>query len=134
VDAVLRGLERDPADLPPIEREKGTGAGNAATVELLKVLLRMISERNGVASKIIANSDDLDRISADDAADVPALHGWRRELFGEQALRLKSGRLALAVERGRVITIEREPGPPPPERRRRASKLGEAAAGEVGAP
>jgi ribonuclease D len=52
--------------------------------------------------------DDLERIAADDAADVPALTGWRRELFGEKALALKHGKLALAIEKGRVATVERE--------------------------
>jgi ribonuclease D len=79
-----------------------------ATVELLKVLLRMTSERNGVAAKVIATVDDLERIAADDDAEVPAVSGWRRELFGENALALKHGRLALAIEKGRVTTVERE--------------------------
>ena len=79
----------------------------AATVELLKVLLRMTSERHGVAAKVIATVDDLERIAGDDDADVPALKGWRRELFGEKALALKHGRLALAIERGRVVAVER---------------------------
>jgi ribonuclease D len=79
-----------------------------ATVELLKVLLRMTAESHGVAAKVIATMDDLDRIAADDEADVPAMSGWRRELFGEKALALKQGRLALAVERNRVIAVERE--------------------------
>jgi ribonuclease D len=77
-------------------------------VELLKVLLRMTAERHGVAAKVIATMDDLDRIAADDEADVPALHGWRRELFGERALALKHGRLALAVEHNRVVAVERK--------------------------
>jgi ribonuclease D len=62
-----------------------------------------------VAAKVIATVDDLDRIAADDAAEVPALSGWRRQLFGEKALALKHGRLALAVERGRVVAVERPP-------------------------
>ncbi len=107
VDAVKRGLARDPHTLPKIERMRGAPNG-AATVELLKVLLRMTAERHGVAAKVIATVDDLDRIAADDKADVPALSGWRRELFGEKALALKHGRLALAVEKGRVVTVERE--------------------------
>jgi ribonuclease D len=107
LDAVKRGLERDPRSLPRIERPKATSNG-AATVELLKVLLRMTSERHGVAAKVIATVDDLDQIAADDAADVPALKGWRRELFGEKALALKHGRLALAIERARVVTVERD--------------------------
>ena len=72
------------------------------------MLLRMTAERNGVAAKVIATVDDLDRIAADDDADVPALHGWRRDLFGEKALALKQGRLSLAIEKGRVVALRRE--------------------------
>jgi ribonuclease D len=107
LDAVRRGLERDPKTLPRLERHKGAPNG-AATVELLKVLLRMTSESNGVAAKVIATVDDLDRIAGNDEADVPAMRGWRRELFGEKALALKHGQLALAMERGRVVSVERE--------------------------
>ncbi len=106
VAAVQRGLARDPATLPKLEKPRGNANG-AATVELLKVLLRMTSERHGVASKVIATVDDLEEIAADDEADVAALQGWRRELFGEAALALKHGRMALAIERGRVIGVER---------------------------
>lgn len=105
VEAVNRGLARDPKTLPRLERFR-PAANGAAVVELLKVLLRMTSERHGVAAKVIATVDDLDRIAADDGADVPALKGWRRELFGEKALALKHGQLALAVENGKVRTIE----------------------------
>jgi ribonuclease D len=107
IDAVKRGLARDPKTLPRLERHKPALNGQA-TVELLKVLLRMTAERHGVAAKVIATMDDLDRIAADDEADVPALTGWRRELFGEKALALKHGQLALAVERNRVVAVERE--------------------------
>src|SRR3954463_15841931 len=107
LEAVHRGLARDPKSLPVIERQKAAPNG-AATVELLKVLLRMTSERHGVAAKVIATVDDLDRIAADDEANVPALKGWRRELFGERALDLKHGRLGLAIERSRVVTFDRD--------------------------
>jgi ribonuclease D len=107
IDAVKRGLARDPKTLPRLERFKPAMNGTA-TVELLKVLLRMTSERHGVAAKVIATVDDLDRIAADDEADVPALHGWRMELFGRKALDLKHGRLALAMEKGRVVPVDRE--------------------------
>ena len=107
IEAVKAGLARDVKALPRIERPRGAVNGQA-TVELLKVLWRMTAERHGVAAKVIATIDDLDRIAADDAADVPALHGWRRELFGEKALALKHGRLALAVDRNRVVAVERE--------------------------
>jgi ribonuclease D len=106
VAAVRRGLARDPKTLPRLERPKPVVNGQA-TVELLKVLLRMTAERHGVAAKVIATVDDLERIAGDDEADVPALHGWRRDLFGEKALALKQGRLALAIEQGRVVAQER---------------------------
>jgi ribonuclease D len=107
IEAVKRGLARDLKTLPKIERPKGAPNGQA-TVELLKVLLRMTAERHGVAAKVIATMDDLDRIAADDEADVPALSGWRRDLFGDKALALKHGRLALAVEHNRVVAVERK--------------------------
>ena len=107
IEAVKRGLERDPKTLPRLERFR-PAANGAATVELLKVLLRMTAERHGVAAKVIATIDDLDRIAADDEADVPALKGWRRDLFGEKALALKQGRLALAVDNGRVVTVDKD--------------------------
>jgi ribonuclease D len=104
--AVQRGLARDPSALPKLEKPRNNSNG-AAIVELLKVLLRMTSERHAVATKVIATVDDLEQIAADDNADVAALHGWRRDLFGEAALALKHGRLALAIERGRVIRVNR---------------------------
>jgi ribonuclease D len=106
IEAVKLGLARDPKTLPRFERARPAVNGQA-TVELLKVLLRMTSEKHGVAAKVIATVDDLDRIAADDQADVPALSGWRRELFGEKALALKHGKLALAVEKGRVVAVDR---------------------------
>src|SRR5207244_12433838 len=107
VAAVRQGLARDPKTLPRLDRIKPVINGHA-TVELLKVLLRMTAERHGVAAKVIATVDDLERIAGDDAADVPALHGWRRDLFGEKALALKRGQLSLAIEQGRVVALERQ--------------------------
>ena len=106
LQAVERGLARDLKSLPRIERSRAAVNG-AAIVELLKVLLRMTAERHAVAAKVIATVEDLERIAADDEADVAALKGWRRELFGEKALALKHGRLALAIESGRVVPVER---------------------------
>jgi ribonuclease D len=118
VAAVARGLARDPKTLPRIERHRAAPNG-AATVELLKVLLRMTSEGHSVAAKVIATVDDLERIAAQDDADVPALKGWRHEIFGEKALALKHGRLALSVEHGHVVAVEREP---PAQSRRQAQR------------
>jgi ribonuclease D len=106
IEAVQRGVDRDPKTLPRFERFR-PAANGAATVELLKVLLRMTAESHGVAAKVIATVDELDRIAADDDADVPAMKGWRRDLFGEKAIALKHGKLALAVDKGRVVTVDK---------------------------
>ncbi|MDX6805279.1 ribonuclease D [Terrihabitans rhizophilus] len=103
--AVKRGLERETATIPKIERDRPAQNGTGATVELLRVLLKMVSEKEGVAPKILATTDDLERIAGEDAPDVPALAGWRRELFGEKALGLKRGEIALGLKRGRVAAL-----------------------------
>jgi ribonuclease D len=110
--AIERGLARDPKTLPKLDRERRNGS-NGATVELLRVLLRHVSESHGVAAKMIASVEDLEAIAADDHAEVAALTGWRRDLFGAQALELKHGRLALTVEGGKVVPLEwRDEAPP----------------------
>ena len=103
--AIERGLARDPKNLPRIERDRRP-ARDTAAIELMKVLLRQVAERHGVAAKMIATVEELEAIAAADDADVPALKGWRRDLFGERALLLKRGRLALTVERGKVVPLE----------------------------
>ena len=111
--AIERGLARDPKTLPRIERERrSNGAG--ATVELLKVLLRQVAEAQGVAAKMIATTDELEALANDDNADISALKGWRRELFGEKALQLKHGKLALTVENNRVVTLDYHDDEPEP--------------------
>ncbi|WP_420103583.1 ribonuclease D [Bosea sp. (in: a-proteobacteria)] len=103
---VLAAIERaaaiDPKTLPRLERERGRPT-NGAVLDLLKVLLKSVADAERVAPKIIATSDDLEAIASDELTGVPALTGWRREVFGEKALALKSGRLALRIERGRVV-------------------------------
>lgn len=91
---------------PVLEREPDLPRGIGPLVELLKVLLKMKCDDHDVAQKLLANSSDLDRIAADDNADVPAMHGWRRELFGEDALRLKRGEIALAAQGTRIKLVE----------------------------
>jgi ribonuclease D len=76
------------------------------TVELLKVLLRFEAERHQVAPRLIASATDVEAIAASDTADVDALKGWRRKVFGERALALKHGKLALKLENGRVTVQE----------------------------
>ncbi|MSP89260.1 MAG: ribonuclease D [Alphaproteobacteria bacterium] len=84
----------------PMAQRPELPSGRAPVVELLRVLLKLKCESHGVAQKLVASSGDLDLIAAADDADVPALSGWRRELFGEDALALKHGRLALTMNGG----------------------------------
>jgi ribonuclease D len=102
--AIARGKAVPETDCPQPPRQRDGGARTGPATDLLKVLLKMKSDAHDVAQKLIANSDDIDAIAADDNADVPAMHGWRRELFGEDALRLKHGRLALTAD-GSVVKV-----------------------------
>jgi ribonuclease D len=88
---------------PPPRRDAPPGLG--PLTDLMRVLLKLRCEENDVAVKLVADSDDLERIAADDDADVRALHGWRMELFGKDALDLKHGRLALTAAGKRVKLI-----------------------------
>ena len=109
VACVRRALAIPRDKLPPIPRGKPMPDGAGAAVDLLKVLLKLVAETHGVASKVIATVDDLEAVAADDEADVGVLKGWRRELFGEQALKLKRGELALSFDGRKVIAVDTEP-------------------------
>ncbi len=94
-------------DLPKLPRPHQPPEGSNAAAELLKVLLRIVAEKEGVAAKVLASGDDIDRIAAEgDQADVPALHGWRRAVFGEKALRLVRGEIAIKFEKRRIALFE----------------------------
>lgn len=105
VEAVKAGLARDIKTVPPIREGSGLPPEKTATVELLRVLLKACAARNKVAPRMIADSDDLDRMAMEDEPDVPALKGWRYELFGAEAQRLKRGEVALKVANGEVVPI-----------------------------
>jgi ribonuclease D len=77
-------------------------------VDLLRVLLKATAGRHGVAPKLIATSDELEEIARSDETDVPVLRGWRKKLFGDDALALKRGQLALAIRKGEVAVIAPE--------------------------
>lgn len=106
LSAIAARLEAPRDTWPQIEREAELPRGIGPIVELLKVLLKQKCDEHDVAQKLVAASSDLDKIAADDNADVPALQGWRRELFGNDALRLKRGELALAVNGNRIKLVE----------------------------
>lgn len=107
IEQVNTALALPKTDMPHIHRHSHAPEGAQAAVELLKVLLRLTSEKHGVASKVIANSEDLEKIAAEgEKADVPAMHGWRRELFGDVALKLISGDVGLRFIDKRVEAVE----------------------------
>ena len=112
VEAIAAAL-KDPEGYAPVIARSAAPSSQAtgAVVELLKVLLKARAEDADVASKLIATVSDLEKIAADDNADTPALHGWRRDAFGEDALKLKRGELALVLDgaRVRVVQVRRAP-------------------------
>jgi ribonuclease D len=112
LDTIREALRDPEASAPVVERTRAPhNPASGAVVELLKVLLKARSEDAGVASKLIATVSDLEQIAQDDAAQTPALEGWRREAFGADALRLKRGELALVLDgtRVRVVEVRRAP-------------------------
>jgi ribonuclease D len=107
LSAIKEALKDPEAYAPQMDRpDGGRQPPPGAVVELLKVLLKARAEDAGVASKLIATVSDLEKVAGDDNADVPALRGWRREVFGADALRLKRGELALVLDGARVRVAE----------------------------
>jgi ribonuclease D len=105
VETVKRGLNRDAKTVPPVARGLQPSAEATALIDLLRVLLKASAARHRVAPRLIAGSDDLEKIAIEAEPDIPALKGWRRRLFGEDALRLKRGEIALTLENGEVVPI-----------------------------
>ncbi|WP_142850755.1 ribonuclease D [Telmatospirillum sp. J64-1] len=106
LEAVMRGVARPDSECPTVEQRVDLPKGMAPVVDLLKVLLKMKCDEHGVAQRLVASASDLELIAADDKAEVPALQGWRRQLFGEDALKLKHGRVALGLsEDGRRLRL-----------------------------
>ncbi len=104
--AVRAGLDMPESELPHLGPPQRLPRDIGPVVDLLKVLLKFRAERHGVAQRLIATVDELERIAGTDDDGLPALNGWRREVFGEAALALKRGELALAVENRRIKVHE----------------------------
>jgi ribonuclease D len=107
LDAVAAGKSIPRADLPELEKPSRRAPPPPDVVELLKVLLKRQSEASGVAARLIASSQDLEDIAAGDKK-VPALEGWRREIFGEMAERLLAGKVALRLKNGAIDLVNAE--------------------------
>ncbi|MER2520234.1 MAG: ribonuclease D [Bdellovibrionales bacterium] len=108
LSTVARACATPPEQCPKGEDRPPLPSGIGPLTDLLKVLLKHTCEQQSVAGKLIATTDDLEQIAASDDADVPALKGWRRELFGNQALALKHGKLALACDGKKVKLLPRD--------------------------
>ncbi|MEM9028726.1 MAG: ribonuclease D [Pseudomonadota bacterium] len=105
--AIQDGLKRKLDDVPSPRTGRAMSAESAALLDLLKVLLKACAAEHRVAPKLIADSDDLERLALEDEANIPALGGWRYHVFGEQALKLKRGEIALSVKDGQVVPVAR---------------------------
>ena len=103
--AVLDGVRAtDPSLYPLVPAQRDSRRSDEATIDLLKILLKQKCQRHGVAQKLVASSSDLEELA--DGNDVPALHGWRRQVFGDDALRLKRGEIALTARGPEIELLE----------------------------
>ena len=112
LEAVAAGVATKSEDQPKVPPRERLPNGLGPLTDLLKTLLKLRCEEAKVAPKLIASADDLERIAASDEADVPALKGWRREVFGEQALALKNGKVGLTAAGKRIRIIDIGDGEP----------------------
>jgi ribonuclease D len=108
LDALARGQTAPPPDGIEPERPRRKREPTASSIDLLKTLLRLRAEEAGVAPRLIANAEDIERIAAHEDDDVAALTGWRANVFGEDAKALREGKLAIALEKGEAVVVELE--------------------------
>jgi ribonuclease D len=107
-EAVIAGLSAPPPEALDIDRSRRRRDPSPSTIDLLKTLLRLKAEETKVAPRLIASSEDVERLAACDDEGVAALHGWRAEVFGRDAVALREGKLALALENGEAVVVELE--------------------------
>lgn len=106
VEAINEALSIPKEDMPRLPKQYNAPEGTGAASDVLKLLLKIITEDHGVAPKVVASSDDIDQIAAKgNAADVPALKGWRRELFGEKALQMIEGKIGIKFENRKIKAV-----------------------------
>lgn len=104
--AIEKGINTPKDQIPKPIKKPSLPPGIGPTVELFKVLLKLKCESHHVAAKLIANASDLELMAADDKAKVRCLKGWRKEIFGNDALALKHGKLALSVENNEIKLVK----------------------------
>ena len=107
IQKILKKVASLPASSLPVHEKQGSAKrAPAAVMELLRVLLKHVTDKNEIAPRLIASADELEALASDDNAPIRALAGWRREIFGELALRLKRGEIALAVKNEKILVVE----------------------------
>jgi ribonuclease D len=107
-EAIEKGRTAQPPDGIEPERPRRKREPSQSSVDLLKTLLRLRAEAAGVAPRLIADTDDIEKLAAHEDDGVPALRGWRAEVFGNDARALRDGKLALALEDGEAVLVELE--------------------------
>lgn len=107
-EAIEKGRKGQPPEGVEPERPRRKREPSQATIDLIKTLLRLRAEAAGVAPRLIADADDIERLAAHEDDGVSALHGWRAEVFGDDARALRDGKLALALENGEAVLVELE--------------------------
>ena len=106
--AVAEGLARDPKTIPDGRgKQDELSSAAQAAAEILKLALKITCEMHGLAPKLIASSADIEALAADDNAEIPAMKGWQREVFGQVALDLKHGKACIAMENGKAVIVKR---------------------------
>ena len=96
--AVKQGLALDQDQIPDLPNGRPmVPEGTSAVADVLKLALKIIAEREGIAPKLIASSSDVEKIAAGNL-DVPAMHGWRKQVYGDIALEIKAGHLGLGLK------------------------------------
>jgi ribonuclease D len=106
-DAIAVGMTAEPPEGAVMEnKQRRRREPSQAVMDLLKTLLRLRAEAAGVAPRLIANAEDIERLAAGEDEDVAALSGWRGEVFGKDAIALRKGDLAIALENGEAVVVE----------------------------
>jgi ribonuclease D len=109
MEAILQGGSAPPPDGAVADnRQRRRREPSPSVVDLLKTLLRLRAESAHVAPRLIANADEIERLAAGEDDGLPSLHGWRYEVFGKDAIALRKGDLAIAVENGEAVVVELE--------------------------
>jgi ribonuclease D len=108
MEALEVGRHQPPPEGLAVQAPRRRRDPSPAVIDLLKTLLRLRAEAANVAPRLIANSEDIEKLAAFEDDDVPALHGWRADVFGKDALALRKGDLAIALENGEAVVVELE--------------------------